>query len=390
MAAAPYERRRQDLIGLCHRGLDVAGFFREAGNVLRDVAPFDGCCWFTLDPATLLPTSHIAQSSIRPEDVPRLARNEYEEDDVNKFAELAHRPEPAATLRQATGGRPERSVRYREILTPNGFENELRVTFVHERAPWGGAAMYRTPDRSDFTPEQTVFLAAIAPYVAEGIRRAILIAAIPTEASPDGPGLLLVRPDNSVEAVTPAAQRWLTEMVIVQERPLEEQLPNVVHAVVSRARLLAHGGEASGGVARTRVRTVSGRWLVLHGSVLGDPAEGRAAVIIEPARPPEIAPLIVEAYGLSERERDVVQLVLHGMSTGEIAKTLFLSPYTVQDHLKAIFEKVGVHTRRELVAQVFFQHYAPRLADGGNLAADGWFAGVEKGSAPAPAAAAPD
>ena len=65
--------------------------------------------------------------------------------------------------------------------------------------------------------------------------------------------------------------------------------------------------------------------------------------------------------------------VIHGASTKEIAGTLFLSPYTVQDHLKAIFDKIGVRSRRELLAQIFTQHYAPRIARGDSPGTHGWF-----------------
>lgn len=69
------------------------------------------------------------------------------------------------------------------------------------------------------------------------------------------------------------------------------------------------------------------------------------------------------AYGLTERERDLTRLVLQGCSTAEIAADLVVSPHTVQQHLKSIFDKTGVRSRRDLVGRVFFTHYEPRLRD---------------------------
>jgi DNA-binding CsgD family transcriptional regulator len=373
MADDRLERTRQELCRVLHRGLDVRAFFAEARAAIGRSVHLDGCCWMAFDPATMLPTAHIGQESIPPEQVPRLAHNEYREKDVNKFAQLARGARHAGILRDATGGEPERSARYREILRPNGFAAELRASFVEGSACWGGMAMYRAPDSGEYAREDRELVERLCGLMAEGMRRAILASAAPSEEGTDAPGMILLDARDRVEAMTPPAEHWLNQLPVFGDTA-SGNLPSIVYPLVDRARRIASGAEAgSGGVARVRIRTLTGRWLVLHGSLLaGD--EGRAAVIIEPARPPEIAPLIVGAYGLSERECDVTQLVMQGLSTNDIATTLHFSPYTVQDHLKAIFEKVGVRSRRELVAEVFFRHYAPRMGHGENLAADGWFA----------------
>ena len=94
-------------------------------------------------------------------------------------------------------------------------------------------------------------------------------------------------------------------------------------------------------------------------------------MIVEPAHPARITPLLMSAYGLTEREQEVTRLVLQGDSTAEIAGRLCISPHTVQEHLKRIFEKTGVRSRRELIGKVFFAHYEPRVRDNERRAADG-------------------
>lgn len=84
-------------------------------------------------------------------------------------------------------------------------------------------------------------------------------------------------------------------------------------------------------------------------------------IVIEPSKPEEVVWLNVAAYDLSSREEEVIRLVVRGASTRQISRTLFISEYTVQDHLSNAFEKVGVRSRGELVKQLFFDDLYPSL-----------------------------
>ena len=71
----------------------------------------------------------------------------------------------------------------------------------------------------------------------------------------------------------------------------------------------------------------------------------------------------MSAYGLTEREKEVTSMVLQGARLRRSPPNDYVSAQTVQQHLKSIFDKTGVHSRRDLVGKVFFHHYEPRFRD---------------------------
>jgi DNA-binding CsgD family transcriptional regulator len=190
--------------------------------------------------------------------------------------------------------------------------------------------------------------------VARGLRRAMLTEPASSTTPTRGPGIVLLDPTGRVVSATREAVEWLDELApeLMMSDVGEVRLPFHAHGFAMRVRAAHEDGEPQ---IRSRLRTRHGVWLLMHGALLGD----QVALILEPAKSADIAPLIVEAYGLSARELDVTRAIARGLSTTEIAAELYLSPHTVRDHVKGVFEKVGVSSRGELVAKLFAEHYAP-------------------------------
>jgi DNA-binding CsgD family transcriptional regulator len=372
VTAVSPQRVRSDILSLVHRALDKEAFSHAAVRAVRRHVQFDSACMLTLDPATLLPTGAVAESGdcLPAQALRRLTEIEVAEPDVNKFADLARRSRPAASLSHATGGALDRSRRHRELRRPHGLQDELRAALVSDAMTWGAITLGRREGRTDFTLAETRLLASLAPLLADGLRRAAVLTG--RVAGGDGetePGLLLLDDDGAVKTANAAARRWLGELAGGADPGLD--LPLAVRAVAGRARRVVAGGCTDTAPARALVRAVSGRWLLVRGTRFENDPGGRVAVTIEPAGPPQLAPLIADAHGLTERERGVTQLVAGGLSTEAIAQRLFLSSWTVQDHLKAIFAKLGVSTRGELVARVFFEQQAPRLTGARAVSSNG-------------------
>jgi DNA-binding CsgD family transcriptional regulator len=366
------ERARADLDALAASGLDTPTFAAAAFETLRGALPFAAACLGVTDPATFLHTGS-AKWRLTDERDDVYAHYEYEIDDLYDFHDVVRRPGGVAGIQIETGGEPRRLRRFAEFLEPTyRFVDELRAAATVEGATWGYITLFRDAEHGAFAAAEAEFLSSVGSTLGRGLRAGLVVGAMDGVAAPDGPAVLVVDAAGEVvQAGLGAAER----VAQLGGGPVgESPLPFVLRALVGAARQVAKGRRRT--MPRARARSQSGQWLVAHASPLAarSGTGGDVVVTIEEAGPPDIVPLVVAAYGLSPREQEVVHLVLQGMATPEIARTLLMSPYTVQDHLKSIFDKVGVRSRRELSSRVFLDQYAPRLAAGAGIAPNGWFA----------------
>jgi DNA-binding CsgD family transcriptional regulator len=352
------ERARDRLVSLSAKGLDLVTLWDECREVLSPAVPhYLTACWFTLDPATLLVTSHY-DHGLMPHFPPDWLTHEYYGDDVHDIAGVARSESGASTLHEAAGDELHDSPRWQRNRALGGDQELLVALRTRRGEPWGMLALYREVGERLFSAEELAFLQEISPHLAEAAKRALLIGEAADPEGPDAPGLVVLRSDWTVESLTPGVDRWLADFPD-GEWETDGQLPSAVLSVAARALRTAESGQAAGEVAVARVLSRSGRWMVLHGASLVADGGRRVAVIVEPAHPARITPLLMAAYGLTEREQEVTRHVLHGDSTTDIAAALSVSLHTVQEHLKNVFEKTGVRSRRDLVGKVFFSHYEP-------------------------------
>jgi DNA-binding CsgD family transcriptional regulator len=351
-------RARQDVIRLAGSGFDWVSFAGEVSDTIARVVPFDRSCWHTVDPGTVLFTGsvnrHVDCSGLW------LAEHEYVIDDVNKWWFLARSGRRAGATSLATHGDLSRSARHRSHAE-YGIGDELRASFVADRTYWGAAGFLRDRDQPWFTDDDVRFLASLSEVIADGLRRAVVHKAVTAElvAAADGPGVVVFDDHGHAESISPAAERWIAD-IVEEPPPATPADSKMIQAIASRVRAIGSGNDPLQLAARARVQTRSGAWLLLYGTPLAGGGDGRTAVIIQPATPNEVAPLVALAYGLTERECDITRLCMQGRATKEIAAALHVSAYTVQDHLKSIFDKTGVRSRNELVGQIFLEHYVTR------------------------------
>jgi DNA-binding CsgD family transcriptional regulator len=333
-------RCRQRLERLSESQPDSDAARREAILELRQTIGFDRWCWPLADPETAVPLSGLAEHDYGP-NLPHALELEFAGGDFVAKHVVAREKRPVAGLSADTGGDLARSRRWDEVLRPVGIGDIAVAACRDELGCWGWIEAYRDTDDRAFEEEELELLAVVARQMAPVLRRSRAKTRT-TAAEETATGVLVLDGQLRVTASTEAALRWIAALPAAPMFTAWGILPPVVYPIVTTAR--------TSGRAHALEQTADGRWLMIEASPVSAADEDDVAVTFRSATPTETFDLLCRAYALTRRERDIVRTVIIGLDTRAIAERLFISRHTVQDHLKSIFDKTGVHSRRELLA----------------------------------------
>jgi DNA-binding CsgD family transcriptional regulator len=341
-SARELSRCRDRLDSLSASGLDCDGLRREVITSLQRSLGFDRWCFPLADPETLVPSSGIAEHNYGT-GVPRSLELEYSTDTYAAKHVLARRVSPVGSLQGETSGDAARSARWDEVLRPAGIGDVVTLACRDAHGCWGWIELYRDSGDRAFDSAGFELLEAVGPALGSALRRRAMQHAPPATAEPAPPGTLVLDRDLRPVSWTTGARAWIDSLPSAALFAQWGMLPSVVYPTA----VLARSGSAD---AHALVQAVDGRWVRIEAAALEGEREGEVAVNLRSATPRETFDLLCRVYALSPRERQVVSLLVDGLDTRMIAARLFISAHTVQDHLKSVFAKVGIHSRRELLA----------------------------------------
>lgn len=314
---------------------------------IRQVVRFDAYAWLLTDPETEVGSAPLADVPCLPE-LPRLIRLKYLTP-MNRWTRLKT---PVALLHAETDGHLERSRVWRDMLSQFGVTDVASLVFRCRYGCWGFLDLWRITPTPAFSEQDAAFLTSIAKPVTDALRRcqAETFSLVATTTARVGPVVLMLSPDLEVRAQTAQTNEYLRLLV----PPGADRQPIPAGAYNVAAQLLSLDAGVDEHPPSARVHLSGGMWLTLRAARIGitpttEPQD--IAVTIEASTPLDRMTLLGRACGLSARELELFEHLVAGSDTRGIARQMFLSENTVQDHLKSIFTKTGTSNRRTLLAR---------------------------------------
>jgi DNA-binding CsgD family transcriptional regulator len=266
----------------------------------------------------------------------------YQGRDASLPRDLARRP-PVSVA-----GRRDRAER--RVFAAVGAGAELRMVVRDSRGVWGLLGLLRADDRRPFDRQDTIMATQLIPPLAAVLRGVVTASPLRTSAPALLPGVMIIGADHRVRATTGQAREWLTELHKPgRYGPPEWAIEGFMMGMSLAARRAARDATAPAPMVCCPVACF-GRWVTVQGQPLDDGGAGDVAIVIQSAAGHLLLPSFCDWYGITARERQVVERLYTGAPPKQVAHAMDISLNTVNEHLKVVFRKTGCSGRDELMA----------------------------------------
>ena len=352
VASSRAERTTRERIErICLSTHDATQLRIQILDEIRRGVDFDAHVWLLTDPGTAVGSAPLADVPCFPE-LPEAIRLKYLTG-VNRWTTLHAAGSVVGTLRQATAGDPSQSLMWRGILSRYGIGDVASMVFANRYGIWGFLDLWREDAKPAYQSGEAAFLASLSASVTPSLQscqaRTFTSPAVPAGREL-GPVVFLLDDGLGVLSQTPASEDWLHILLppAADRRPVPASVYNVA------AQLLAIEQGIDDHPATARVHLSNGFWVTLRAARLdrsGSAQASTVAVTIEETSPVDRLEIFTRAFGLSARETELLGLLATGSDTRDLARRMFLTEHTIQDHLKSIFAKTSSHNRRTLLSR---------------------------------------
>lgn len=349
LSKAAYHGARRRIAEVCETSNDTMSLRVRILEQIQAVVGFDAYAWLITDPQTCVGHAPLADFPHSP-DLPRLIRLKYLTE-LNRWTTIT--TPPVARLDAATGGDLALSLLWRDLLRQYQVVDVASTVFKDRFGCWGFLDLWRSGSAPTFDEDEAAFLADIAADVTTALRSGQANNFVVTssgDARRTGPVVLLLSPDLTVLGQTPETERYLRTLV---PSPTDRSpIPATAYNV--GAQLLAVEAGADHHLPVARMHLGDGTWVTVRAARIGDTSQQHdrnIAITIEAIAPSERLAVFALTSGLSPRETELLEYLATGSDTRNVAKQMFLSEHTVQDHLKSIFAKTSAHNRRTLLSR---------------------------------------
>jgi DNA-binding CsgD family transcriptional regulator len=340
---------------------DLDEFRLSALDILMRQIDAERGSFLILDGSDLIPNKQYAVSRGVDDNYLNQYRRYYHH--LNPFAKKRFDPDKIVLTTEdvTTFKRLQRTEYYNDFLKPQSIHYQLVIMLLSGGRTIGAASLYRPKDSHGFSLEEKNKAGLLSPFISVGLMKNLAVTRMNIQndiieaivsGQPDRGIIIIDENFTAVHYNEKAVNTFKTAKIksFNPLKPLEAFPPELRSACKECLLCSSEKPEEDFSIPKFMIDLHSKYRMVAHvHKICGDHNRHFIMIHLEPEESINSLNQILSDIGLTPREVELSNLLIKGLKNNDISKKLFISEYTVQNHLKSIYRKMKVKNRTSLI-----------------------------------------